>query len=1240
MSDQNNNEGPEGAAFTVKLMKWFADLSVRVKILCVAALGIGAFLAYFAFSYVVAERNISELEQIEQQDFVLLEAVAQNNIILYSARDALVRAITSGDEEALKDAGRLSAQAIQNLEAMAAVDASLQGSIDELTEALSAYIREGQALANGQLDGSLDDHAFYDRLSEVAALRDQFEQLQEEFQADLYNTFYAHLNASRNGITSTQIIGVSVVTLSALLLAFITLRVTRSIVRPLDYAVTVADSIAEGEWDREIVVASRDETGRLLNAIRQMRDTLKTRRDEDRREELKKQHIAELNNRMRGDLTMQQLGTNMLTYLVPAMNAQVGAFYAFDRDSEELKLNSSYAMQRRRNLSNSFALGESLVGQCGLEKKQILLEQVPEDYLSIASASGAAVPRSIIVTPIVHDDELKGVLEIAAFRVFDQDDMEMLEEGVRSVAVAVHTAESRVRLAEMLMQTQQQAEALEAQKEEMRRVNEDLEQQAMELAGSESRLQQQQEELRAINEELEAQTQALRASEESLQAQQEELRVTNEELEAQAKLLSEQKAEMSQKNKELEILKHELEEKIRELEMSSKYKSEFLSTMSHELRTPLNSILILSNALAQNKKGNLEEKQIEHAQVIHSAGSDLLSLINDILDISKIEEGKMDVIIDDIPMVDLADHFRKHFAHIAENRGLYFKVEMGDNLPAHLYTDKQRMEQIIKNLLSNAMKFTEHGGVTLRIDVPDASELPNRNLDPASTIRLSVIDTGIGIAPDKQKLIFEAFQQADGTTSRKYGGTGLGLTISRELARLLGGDVGMSSEGAGKGSTFMLFLPVGSADQVYDDGAAPESDAPAVASFEQSVAAAAASVAEEGFVVREKAVLIIEDDDEFARVLLELASDYGLEGHVCGDGEEGLEYARAYRPSAIILDIGLPGIDGWEVMDKLKADPRTKDIPVHFLSGKDERKKAMQLGAIDFLTKPVSSEQMVDAFSKIEKAIEKNVRRMLVVEDSEMQHESIRELFDQKGVDITSVHTGGEALEALKGNVFDCMILDLTLPDMSGFELLELIHGNDEYDSVPVIIYTGKELSRDEEAKLRKYADRIILKTERSSERLLNEASLFLHWLESTLPRTSRPSADSIEHRDDVFEGKSLLLVDDDMRNIYALSAQLEELGFNITIANNGREALEALDDNPAIDIVLMDIMMPEMDGYEAMQKIREQSRFQKLPMLALTAKAMKDDRSKCIEAGANDYCSKPIDMGKLTSLMRVWLHK
>ena len=1224
----------------MKLLNWFADLSVRAKILCVAGLGIGVFLGYFLYSVVVAERSINDLKEIQERDFVLLEAASQNNIALFQARDALVRAITAGDTESLDDARRLAGQATQNMQAMIDVDPRLAGEIDDLISAFKAYFDAGSILARAQVDGQYSEEAFYDQLANVAQLRDEFETLQEDFQESRYASFNQHLRSSRDNTKNTQKFGAVISISSLVLLTLVSFWVVRSIVRPLNYAVGVADNIADGDWDREIEVKTTDETGRLLQAIRQMRDTLKTRRDEDRREERKKTRIAELNERMRGDMTLQQLGNNMLTYLVPALDAQVGAFYVYDSETQTLSLNSSYAMQRRRNLANSFALGESLVGQSGLEKKQIMLEQVPEDYVVISSATGAAVPRSIVVTPIIHDDELKGVLEIGAFRVFGDDDLETLEEGVRNVAVAVHTAESRVKLANMLMQTQEQAEALEEQKAELSHVNEDLEHQAMELAASESRLQQQQEELRAINEELEAQTQALRASEESLQAQQEELRVTNEELEAQARVLAEQKSEMAEKNKVLEALQVDLEEKINELELSSKYKSEFLSTMSHELRTPLNSILILSNALAQNKKGNLEEKQIEHAQVIHSAGSDLLSLINDILDISKIEEGKMDVIIDDIDVPDLADHFRKHFAHIAENRGLFFKVDMAEGLPQKLYTDKQRMEQVIKNLLSNAMKFTEQGGVTLRLDMPTQEELPGRSLTAGETLRISVIDTGIGIPVEKQKLVFEAFQQADGTTSRKYGGTGLGLTISRELSRLLGGDLGMSSEGAGLGCTFSLYLPLGDASAVHHEEGEDTAPVAPVASFEESIAAAAASSQEEGFVVREKKVLIIEDDKDFASVLMDLAADYGLEGQVCEDGESGLEYAKTYRPSAIILDIGLPGMDGWEEMDKLKADARTKDIPVHFLSGKDERKKAMSLGAVDFLTKPVNSDQMASAFAKIEKAIEKNVRRMLVVEDSELQHESIRELFDQKGVEISSVHTGGEALVALKEQVFDCMILDLTLPDMSGFDLLEQLHGDETFDSVPVIIYTGKELSRDEEAKLRKYADRIILKTERSSERLLNEASLFLHWLETTMPAAPKAASGAIEHRDDIFEGKKLLLVDDDMRNIYALSAQLEELGFDISIANNGREALDSLEENPDFDIVLMDIMMPEMDGYEAMSKIREQARFQKLPMLALTAKAMKDDRAKCIEAGANDYCSKPIDMGKLTSLMRVWLHK
>ena len=1227
-------------------MNWFSNMAVRAKILLVAGLGIAAFLAYFVYSAYVNQATLKLMEQVEQRDLPVLELIGETAVDFIALRETFITTINEEDPDLLQEAMQQAARFQESLDQILKIDPASSDDVEELKAIFSSYVSAASGMARSMLDGSLQADSFFSEISRIRNLQSAYEARHGEFEEARHTVFRNRLKTSSENSRQTQIIGVVLGSLTLILLSLISWRVTRGITNALDYAVNAANTIASGDWDADISVTSTDETGRLLRAIRQMRDTLKDVRDEDRRQNKLKSQLASLNESIRGDMELAELGANMLSFLIPELGAQVGAFYAYDSQSQKLNLVSTYAMERRKQLSNEYALGESLVGQAALERKQILLTNVPSDYMSITSATGSGTPGNVVVTPIIHEKELKGVLEVGSLQDLTEESTELLNLGTKSIAVAVHTAESRVRLSAMLDHSRAQADELEKQKEEMARVNDDLENQAMELAASESRLTQQQEELRAINEELEGQTQALRASEESLQAQQEELRVTNEELEAQARLLSEQKATMAEKNKALELLQTELEDKIRELELSSKYKSEFLSTMSHELRTPLNSILILSNALAQNKKGNLEEKQVEHAAVIHSAGSDLLALINDILDISKIEEGKMDVIVDALSPQELGEHFRKHFTHIAENKGLYFKVDVDDGLPEHVYTDRQRLEQIIKNLLSNALKFTENGGVTLEIArVPDEERLPSRNLINKQTIRLSVKDTGIGIPKEKQLQIFEAFQQADGTTSRKYGGTGLGLTISRELARLLGGEIGIHSEG-GQGSAFTLYLPFGDPDSVYDEDSADAGaraalgGASAVAAPIMAQAAASAEDGSDSFQVREKTVLIIEDDSNFARVLLELASDYGLEGHVCADGETGLEYARHYRPSAIILDIGLPGIDGWEVMDRLKDDPRTRDIPVHFLSGKDERKKALELGAIDFLTKPVNQKEMLEAFGKIEKAIEKNVRRLLVVEDSEIQHESIRELFDQKGVEITAVHSGEEALNELRSGVFDCMILDLSLPDMTGFDLLRTTHGNDEYDSVPVIIYTGKDLTRDEEAQLRKYADRIILKTERSSERLLNEASLFLHWLESSLPRDSRSSKAQAEHRDDVFEDKKLLLVDDDMRNIYALSAQLEELGFDITVANNGREALEALDESPDVDIVLMDIMMPEMDGYEAMTHIRKQDRFQNLPILALTAKAMKDDRAKCLEAGANDYCSKPLDMAKLTSLMRVWLHK
>lgn len=1222
-------------------MKGFRNLSVRLKILSVAALGIILFLAYFLYSYYIAETNIHHLAQVENHDFPVLELVNANNVEFLAISNAYNGAVTRMDAALIDEAGQRSDQFLDRLGDIERLDPELAKAVDGLRAAFITYINEANGVAHTLIESPDSMVNGFERLDNVQRLEKAYKNQHDAFEAGRYQSFRDTLNASREDNRNTQLIGLALGSLAFTLLGFIALRVTRAITRPLEDAAQAADSIASGHWDTEIRSDSRDETGHLIRAIRKMRDTLKARTEQQQREEKVKTQLAELNEQLRGDLSVEQLGAKLLGYVVPALEAQVGAFYGYDADSQTLSMLNAYAMQRRKHLGNAFALGESLVGQCALERKPIILEEVPEEYLLITSGTGKAAPRNVMVLPVLHDEELKGVLELGAFRPFSDADSAFLAQGASLIAVALHSAQSRLRMAQMLKRTQEQAQLLGEQKEEMTRVNKDLEEQAMELSASESRLQQQQEELRAINEELESQTQALRASEESLQAQQEELRVTNEELEAQAKALGEQKTEMAGKNKELERLHQELEEKLRELELSSKYKSEFLSTMSHELRTPLNSILILSNALGQNKKGNLDEKQVEHAQVIQSAGADLLSLINDILDISKIEEGKMDVVNDSIGPAELADHFRRHFTHVAENRGVAFQVELGDGLPERFHTDRQRLEQIVKNLLSNALKFTEQGSVTLRIARPDPDERIPARLDRERTMKLAVIDTGVGIPEEKQKLIFEAFQQADGTTSRKYGGTGLGLTISRELARLLGGEIGLHSDGSGQGASFMLYLPEG--EHVVAGPAEQGADMDVGANAEAHTAPTSPITPMEigdGYVVREKTVLVVEDDRDFAKVLVDLAADYGLESHVCSDGESGLDYARRYRPSAIILDIGLPGIDGWQVMERLKADPRTQDIPVHFLSGRDERSKALELGALDFLTKPVNPEQILRAFSKIETAIEKNVRRLLVVEDSEAQHASIRELFDQKGVAITAVTNGEDALAALRDTVYDCMILDLTLPDMSGFELLERLHASDEHDSVPVVIYTGKDLTRDEEARLRKYADRIILKTERSHERLLNEASLFLHWLESTLPAHRRGQGGLIEHRDDIFEGKKLLLVDDDMRNIYALSAQLEELGFQIDIANNGREAVDALDRQTSYDIVLMDIMMPEMDGYEAMGRIRQQPRFSALPILALTAKAMKDDRAKCLEAGANDYCSKPIDMGKLTSLMRVWLHK
>ena len=773
-----------------------------------------------------------------------------------------------------------------------------------------------------------------------------------------------------------------------------------------------------------------------------------------------------------------------------------------------------------------------------------------------------------------------------------------------------------------------QAEKLKDLLEETQRQSEELEAQ--------------QEELKQSNEELLEKTNMLEKSEAELKAQQEELQQTNEELEEKANLLAEQKDK-------LEGAKMDLETKARELEVTSKYKSEFLANMSHELRTPLNSILILSQLLSENKSKLLAEKEVEFSKNIYNSGTDLLNLINEILDLSKVESGKMELDISPTPISEINRDLRSMFSELAKGKSIDFNISHNEARFPSITTDKQRLEQILRNLLSNAFKFTPKSGkVTFSVKEPGSDvSFKNKNLaDTLSIIAFEVMDTGIGISPDKQGVIFEAFQQADGSTKRKYGGTGLGLSISRELASALGGEIHLSSD-EGKGSTFTLYLPT-----KFD----PLLMAPSERKIEIKESKAKAATKENKLEKYElgddntvddrhhisendKVILIMEDDIEFSKVILDFVRERHYKGILASQGNIGLSYARSHKPDAIILDMKLPVMDGIEVLKHLKNDPDLRHIPVQIISGYDKRKEGMDLGAFDFMRKPISKDDLMHSFDKIEDFISKKLKKLLIVEDNETQNKAIRELIGNGDVKSYSAYSGTEAFEMLNSDNFDCVIVDLGLPDMTGFELLEKIKKNDMLKKVPIIVYTGKDLSKDENTRLMKFANTVVLKTADSQERLLDETMLFLHRVEAKLPKEKQNIIRKLHKTDEVLKDKKVLVVDDDIRNIYSLTNALEEEGMKCVTAENGKAALKSLKENPSIEIVLMDIMMPEMDGYEATKEIRKISKHEKLPIIALTAKAMKGDREKCLNAGMSDYVTKPVNMEQLLSLMRVWLY-
>ena len=936
-----------------------------------------------------------------------------------------------------------------------------------------------------------------------------------------------------------------------------------------------------------------------------------------------------------GQLALPQLSAALLQFLARYMNAVVGALYLRNRDGSLRRVASYGFSDEWERRDQQLKSGESLVAQAALERRLIRLDRVPADYIQVSSGLGAGTPASVLLAPLDNDGDVNGVVELGLLRPITVRDMDFLTLVKGNIGNAIEASQSRQRLQEVLEETQQLNEELQVQ----------------------------QEELRTANEELEEQSRVLEESQASLENQKAELEQTNEQL-------AEQGTALDQKNAALVKAQLDLEERARELERASQYKSQFLANMSHELRTPLNSSLILAKLLSENAAGNLNDEQVRFANTIYSAGNDLLNLINDILDISKVEAGKLELVPEQLSLRHVVEGMAMVFEPLAQQKKLAFHVLVADDLATHMVTDRQRLEQILKNLLSNALKFTSAGQITLSVHA--AGE---------GAVGFSVQDTGIGIRQEDQQAIFNAFQQADGTTSRKYGGTGLGLSISRDLAHLLGGAISLVSE-PGKGSCFTLTMPlrwtapepgprVGSASApatMDEQGGIGEyaATSPGLAGTaplaghgldlgsahgarhddaadRQEKQARVRAFDDDRDLLRTDAdqarsVLVIEDDPAFARILYDLAHEKHYRCLVAFDADEGLELARAHRPNAVLLDIRLPDRSGLSVLQMLKDDAQTRHIPVHVVSGSDNGEAALHLGAIGFALKPTTREQLMEVFRRIETKLTQKIKRVLLVEDDDRQRDSVVQLISDDDVDIVDVGSGEEALALLRTTVFDCMIIDLKLPDMQGNELLQRMSGEQLAAFPPVIVYTGRNLSRAEEADLHKYSRSIIIKGARSPERLLDEVTLFLHKVEADLSSERQTMLRTVRSRDRVFEGRRILLVDDDVRNIFALTSALEQKGVLVEVGRNGFEAIEKLDQNPDIDLVLMDVMMPGMDGLEATRHIRADARFARLPIIAITAKAMKDDQEQCLAAGASDYLAKPIDLSRLYSLLRVWM--
>jgi len=949
----------------------------------------------------------------------------------------------------------------------------------------------------------------------------------------------------------------------------------------------VATAVTQGNLTRLIQVDARGEVADLKDNINAMIGNLRATTERNTEQDWLKTNLARFSGMMQGQRDLIEVARQLMSELVPLVEAHQGVMYVMQGHGEELYLQQiyGYADDAPGGIARRYRNGQGLVGQCAQLRRSMLLTDIPDEQIRVASGLVTAAPRSVIVMPVLFEDQVKAVIELASLGQFTRPHLAFLEQLTGSIGIVLNTIEATMRTEGLLSQSQQ-------------------------LAGE-------------------------------LQTQQKELQQTNDELGLKAKLLSQQNAEVERKNREIEQARRALEEKAAELALASRYKSEFLANMSHELRTPLNSILILGQQLADNVEGNLSSKQIEFAHTIHGAGTDLLNLISDILNLSKIESGTVTVDTEELEFSHLRDMVERNFAHEAERRRLRFVTRFDADLGNAILTDPKRLLQVLKNLLSNAFKFTDHGTVAFDVSVASggwSADHPVLSRAPV-VVAFSVRDSGIGIAPEKQRIIFEAFQQADAGTSRKYGGTGLGLAISRELASLLGGEIQLRST-VGEGSTFTLFVPLR-----YMGTASAEAAASTSFTGGTEVALPAPRVEEVPddramIVPGDPVLLIVEDDPHYAKVMLDLGREHGFKGIVAMRGIEAIALARKHLPTAISLDIFLPDVLGWTVLSRLKQDSTTRHIPVQVVTIEDERQQGLERGAFSFINKPVTTEGLNAALSRIKDFVAPRPRKLLVVEDNDAERMSIVELIAHSDVEIESVGSGEAALAAMRRERFDCVVLDLRLPDISGFDLLNELNTDPGLRDVPVVVFTGKELSEDENALLKRVAKSVVVKGAQSPERLLDETALFLHRVIGDLPPAKQRMLQSLHDTDEMLVGKHMLVVDDDVRNIFALSSVLERHGMRVATANTGQEAIDLLQETPDVALVLMDIMMPVMDGYETTRAIRSDARFRTLPIVALTAKAMKGDREKCLEAGASDYLAKPVNTDQLLSVLRQWLHR